>query len=158
MDQEEGLPGEGVWRTRPRWVDTGTLQGVLWDVHEEAARARFPGVGANCQGLHGPLQGTSLHPVPPLLQPSWDRWGLRKSTLSAGQQTDSPAQESTQNTTGKGAVRQCCFQNDAKPGAGGMGGQTWAVGTSRLGFVCLILANRLGRALLDSVSSSVQWG
>lgn len=54
----------------------GPLHGVLWGALEEAARARFPGVGTNCQGLHEPLQGMGHHPVPLVLRPRWVKMGL----------------------------------------------------------------------------------
>lgn len=68
-----------------------------------------------------------------------------------------PVQERVQDTAGKGIARKRCFQNDAKP-AVGRGGSQMDQGASVLGFLCLVLAQGLGRALSDSVASSVKWG
>ena len=57
MDQEEGrggLPGEGMWGTRPRHTDAGPLHGVLWGALEEVAQAGFPEWEATTKGFRGP--------------------------------------------------------------------------------------------------------
>lgn len=68
-------------------------------------------------------------------------------------QTGRPGESSRHHK--KGVVRKRWFQNDAEPGAG-HGGATRGLWCQSAGVSLPVLAEGLGRALLDSVSSSVK--